>query len=65
MPTRRPEWDDAHVWVPTPEPEPRTLEQQVETTRPSCGAQGSPLGDLLAERAESLADQIRFLGATT
>jgi hypothetical protein len=47
------------------EPPARTLAEQVDDHARSLRAEGSPLGDLLAERAESLAGQIRALDATT
>ncbi len=47
------------------EPEARTLEDQVLDHARELRAIGSPLHDLLAERAEQLAGEIRYLDATT
>jgi hypothetical protein len=72
-------WDDSFVWAPTAddgrmtiatddghsEPGPRSLAEQVDDHARELRAQGSPLGDLLAERAESLAAQIRLVDAST
>lgn len=58
-------WLDDVRWVPTEPVEPRSLEHQVRDHARELRAQGSPLGDLLAEQAEQLADQIRYLEATT
>jgi hypothetical protein len=47
------------------EPGPRSLAVQVEDHARELRAVGSPLHDLLAERAEGLAAQIRLVDATT
>lgn len=47
------------------EPSARTLEEQVLDHARELRAIGSPLHDLLAERAEQLAAEIRYLDATT
>lgn len=60
MRARKAAMDAPHV-----EPEPRTLEEQVRDHARELRAIGSPLHDLLAERAESLADQVRLVEATT
>lgn len=46
-------------------PPARSLAEQVDDHARELRAEGSPLGDLLAERAESLAAQVRALDATT
>ncbi len=43
----------------------RSLAEQVDEHARGLRAMGSPLGDLLAERAEALAAEVRFLDAST
>jgi hypothetical protein len=68
-------WDDSHRWETTDfaadpdddgpaEPPARSMAVQVDDHARELRAIGSPLGDLLAERAESLAAQIRLVEAT-
>lgn len=52
--------DDAPAGGPA-----RSLAEQVDDHARELRALGSPLGDLLAERAESLAQQVRALDSTT
>ena len=43
----------------------RSLAEQIDDHARGLRAMGSPLGDLLAERAEALAAEVRFLDAST
>jgi hypothetical protein len=61
---------DPRTWDPSLDaeddgPDARSLAEQVDGHARALRAVGSPLHDLLAERAEQLAEQIRFLGAST
>jgi len=57
---------DGEVPAPDPdEPAARSLAEQVDEHARELRAIGSPLHDLLAERAEALAGEIRYLDATT